>query len=259
MSYAEEMALIPHSRATERKPDYEEVSKVYKKFWTTCEDAYIFKPDDKKEIDISQLISPPATFNIRSKEDRIVEDLVNWLLNMPDKSTRQTLCVMPVGHKTKPKDWAEIEQGKFYIINGQHSVAASKWMMDDKNKVDRTEREHFRKWKCFVVWSDDNEKLRLISAFYNRTNHFQVAQPSWATNILGARSVWEAMGKPRNPLVAASVGTSTATRRTVEQQRNKEAFQVMCISARFALMCYFPSFLSCIANEHSAKHPSLIK
>ena len=52
-SYADEMASIPHSGAIDKRPDYEEVSRVYKTFWTTCEDAYLFKLDDKKEIDIS--------------------------------------------------------------------------------------------------------------------------------------------------------------------------------------------------------------
>ena len=93
LSYADKMASISHSGATDKKPDYQEVSRVYKSFWTTCEDAYLFKLDDKKEIDISQFVEPPATFNIRSKENRIVKELVNWLLNMPNKSTRQTLCV----------------------------------------------------------------------------------------------------------------------------------------------------------------------
>ena len=68
-SYADKMASIPHSGATDKRPDYEEVSRVYKSFSTTCEDAYLFKLDDKKEIDISQLVEPPATFNIRSKEN----------------------------------------------------------------------------------------------------------------------------------------------------------------------------------------------
>ena len=101
-SYADEMASIPHSGAIDKRLDYKEVSRVYKSFWTTCENAYLFKLDDKKEIDISQLVEPPATFNIRSKENRIVKELVNWLLNMPDKSTRRTLCVMPVAFNEKP-------------------------------------------------------------------------------------------------------------------------------------------------------------
>ena len=115
-------------------------------------------------------------------------------------------------------------------------MEASKWMMDDANKVDKEEREYFRKWKCFVVWLNDPEKLRTISAFYNRTNHFQVTQPSWATNILGALTVWDAMGQPRNPTQAASVGTSMATRHTMEVRRNREAF-VVCTSARLTLNC----------------------
>ncbi len=143
---------------------------------------------------------------------------------------------MPVGCTEKPKKWEEIEDGEFYIINGQHSVEASKFMFDDKNKVDKAERAHFKTWNCFIVWSADAEKLRCISAYYNRTNHFVAAQPSWATNILGARSVWEAMGRPKNPTQAVSVGTVSITRRTVENRRNKDAFQV-CNSARVALKC----------------------
>ena len=155
---------------------------------------------------------------------------------MLDKSMRQTLCVMPVDFNEKPTKWKDVEKGNFFIINGQHSIEASKWMMDDANKVDKEERENFRKWKCFVVWSKDPKKLRTISAFYNQTNHFQVIQPSWATNILRTRTVWEAMGRPRNPTQAASIGTSTATRRTMEVRRNREAFQV-CTSAQLVLIC----------------------
>jgi hypothetical protein len=149
--FSEQIANVPHLRATERKPDYKHVSQVYQKFWKTCTDAYVFKVGDKKEIDISQMVEAPATYNIRSKQTNIVEDLVNYLLNIPDKSTKQTLCVMPVGHETMPKTWEDIEKGNFYIINGQHSVEASKFILDDNNKIDEQEREHFRKWNCFVV------------------------------------------------------------------------------------------------------------
>ena len=79
-SYVNEMENVPHSWATDRKPDYEHVSQVYKKFWTTCKDAYVFDVGYKKEIDISQLIEAPATFNIRSKQTNIVKDMVNYLL-----------------------------------------------------------------------------------------------------------------------------------------------------------------------------------
>ena len=168
----DEIANVPHSRAMEKKPNYEQMSQVYKKFWTTCEDAYIFGVRQKKEIDISQMEDPSATFYIRSKQSNMVKDMVNYLLNIPDKSTKQMLCVMPVGHETMPTKWHDIENGKFYIIKGQHSIAVSKIMFDDKNNVNKEEREHFHKWNCFVVWSNNVEILRCISAYYNRTNHF---------------------------------------------------------------------------------------
>ena len=140
--YIDEIENVPHSRATDKKPDYEQVSQVYKKFWTTCKDAYVFGIGDKKEIDISQLIEAPSTFNIRSKQANIVEDMVNYLLNIPDMSTKQTLCVMPVGLSVKPTEWEEIKDGDFYIINGQHSVEASKFMFDNANNVDKDKREN---------------------------------------------------------------------------------------------------------------------
>ena len=172
------MENVPHSRATDKKLDYERVSQVYKKFWTTCEDAYVFGIGDKKEIDISQLIEAPSTFNIRSKQANIVEDMVNYLLNIPDQSTKQTLYVMPVGLSVKPTEWEEIKDRDFYIINEQHSIEASKFMFDDANNVDKDERENFCQWNYFIVWSEDAEKLRCISAYYNQTNHFVAVQPS---------------------------------------------------------------------------------
>ena len=185
----------------------------------------MFGIGDKKEIDISQLIEAPSTFNIkRSKQANIVQDMVNYLLNIPDKSTKQTLCVMPVGFSVKPTEWEEIKDKVFYIINRQHSVEASKFMFDDANNVDKDERENFRQWDCFIVWSEDAEKLRCISAYYNQTNHFVAVQPSWATNILGTRSVWEAMGRPKNPMATKSVGITSSTRRIVKNRRKKETF-----------------------------------
>ena len=104
-SYVDKIANVPYSRATKKKPKYEQVSHVYKKFWTICENAYIFGVGQKKEIDISQMKDPPATFNICSKQSNIIEDTVNYLLNILNKSTKQMLCVMPIGHETMPTKW----------------------------------------------------------------------------------------------------------------------------------------------------------
>ena len=160
--------------------------------------------------------------------------MVNYLTNIPDKSMKQTLCVMRVGLKEKPKTWNDMENCDFYIINGQHNVEASKFIVDEKNWIAEDICKHFQKWNCFVVWSDSPQKLRKISAYYNRTNHFIAMQPSWATNILGARTVWKEMDCPKIPYVVGSVGTLRASGRSMENTRIKTAFAV-CISAQLEL------------------------
>ena len=202
ISYLEEMTLVPEALRTDNKPDYKNVSAMYKQYWETCTSAYIFRVDEKKPLPIERLIAAPAEFNVRVKEDNIVKEMLHYLVNIPDKTTKQTLCVMPVmkkNNRQQPESWDEVKDGQFYIINGQHNVEASKMMMEEGSGVSEEVRNHFRTWNCFIVWSLDAEKLRYISAFYNCVNHFQAIQPSWATNILGARSVWIAMGRPKHP------------------------------------------------------------
>jgi hypothetical protein len=41
----------------------------------------------------------------------------HYLVNMPDPSVKQTLCVMPDTNE-EPKTWEEIANGRFFIITG---------------------------------------------------------------------------------------------------------------------------------------------
>jgi len=133
---------------------------------------------------------------------------------------------MLTGLKEKPKleSWDEIAKGEFYHINGQHSVSASKKMVE--MQLDESILKHFWQWDCYIVWSDNNEKLWSISAYYNRVNHFMAMKPSWSTNILGAKIVWEAMGRPCNPTDPLPVGTSSNARKNAEDKRNRVKFKV---------------------------------
>ena len=103
-------------------------------------------------------------------------------------------------------------------MNGQHSVSASKMMVE--MNLDESILKHFLECDCYIVWSDNNEMLRTISAYYNRVNHFVAMKPSWSTNILGARTVWEKMGKLQNPKEAIPVGTFSNARRNADMRRN---------------------------------------
>ena len=114
---------------------------------------------------------------------------MHYLIQMPDKSTKNTLCVFPKDKLTRPQSWEEIKDGQFYMVNGQHCVEASKQM---KTNPEITEEvcKCFDEWECFIVWNEDKALIRKISAYYNRVNHFMNHNPTWATNIIGARSVW---------------------------------------------------------------------
>ena len=104
-----------------------------------------------------RLVNAPDAWTIRVFEERGMEDLKTYLMNMPDKTQKQTLCIM-LKLDYKPKDLEEMVDCEFYIINGQHSVAASKSMI--VGNVPEAIRKDFRTWNCFVVWTEDVDKLR---------------------------------------------------------------------------------------------------
>ena len=161
------MSKVPSSYEPLNKADFKHINAVYKKFWLECEDAYIFGVDTKRELSIDQLVDALAEYNIRSREDKLVDAMVIYFLNLLDRKARQTLCMMPTNRTLKPTSWEEIKDGEFYIINRQHGVAASRMIMQVGSGVDEDVKSDFRVWSCFIVWSSDSEILRSISANYN--------------------------------------------------------------------------------------------
>ena len=104
--------------------DYNNVNVIFQKFFTECQDAFVFDdPRQKTELDVMRLVNAPDAWTIRAFEERGMEDLKTYLMNMPDKTQKKTLCVMPK-LDYKSKDLEEMADCEFYIINGQHSVDA---------------------------------------------------------------------------------------------------------------------------------------
>jgi hypothetical protein len=81
-----------------------------------------------------------------------MNETLHYLIHMPDPYVRQNLCVMP-DTEEKPTNWDDIANGKFFIINGQHSVGASLKMQATRlpDKIVKP----FLKWNCFIIWSKD--------------------------------------------------------------------------------------------------------
>ena len=72
--------------------------------------------DEKHEVHIDQLERAPADWTVRAYEEHGIEKLCHYLINMPDRSIRQTLCIMPQ-MKERPTFFCEIEDGNFWTIN----------------------------------------------------------------------------------------------------------------------------------------------
>ena len=88
-SLADAMSKVPSSYEPQKKADFKHINVVYKKFWSECKDSYIFGVDDKKELSIDQLVDYPVKYNIRSREDKLVDAMVVYLLNLPEKHSRR--------------------------------------------------------------------------------------------------------------------------------------------------------------------------
>ena len=144
--------------------------------------------------------------------------MMHFLCQMPDLSVKQTLCVMP-NTDEKPTNWEEIKDGKFFIINEQHSVAASQKMqaMDLPKKIVKP----FLNWNCFIVWSKDKNQLRQISGYYN---HLGMFKPILATNVFGARFIWTKLSRPTLP--KSVIGIGRAVRRTKKDAANDAKYKV---------------------------------
>ena len=156
-----------------------------------------------------------------------MDDLKTYLTNMPDRMQKQTLYVMPK-LDYKPKDLEEMADCEFYIISSQHSVAVSKSMI--VGNVPEAIRKDFCTWNCFIVWTEDVDKLCKISAFYNMVNHLTPFKSTWATNILAARAVWEKYGKPLPK--HSAVGVTDMRTSACQPPENDKQFEVIqqCLS-----------------------------
>ena len=82
----------------------------------------------------------------------------------------------------------------FLIINGQHSVTASKQLQ--LTVVYEARKIELQMWKAYIVWSLKKNQLLCISKWYNACNHLKHSQLTQESNILSQRSIWLSYGRP---------------------------------------------------------------
>lgn len=95
---------------------------------------------------------------------------MNNIMNNP-KRDRQTICVTPKDLivPTTIEKWEEIKKEDFYVIHGQHNVAATKILLktDAQKKPLKIDLKY---WKSFIVYSDNPTTLTYIFRFMNQGN-----------------------------------------------------------------------------------------
>ncbi|KAG0596341.1 hypothetical protein M758_UG245100 [Ceratodon purpureus] len=249
--------------------DFDNANRIYQNFFSDCQDEFVFKTNGqpkKLSVDVTRCKPAPAAWTIRAYEKRGMEEMKNYLVNMPDRGQKQTLCLMP-DTKARPQQESDLEGCTFHIINGQHSVAASKSLIED-NASEELLRD-FRRWDAYIVWTKDHDKLQKISAFYNRVNHLAPFKPTWASNILAARKVWEKYGKPQKKNAAAGAADRRSTgpksnpsSKTYENFLNaiRERFAMIDVAKHQAMDGTLPrEFFKWLGNLTEADHQKMCK
>lgn len=155
---------------------------------------------------------------------------------MIDVRQRQKICITPVDKKgnllkTRPAKWEHIKDGQFMIINGQHSVFASKALQKEGCGEER--RKTLSTWSAYVVWSLDPNELRAISMYYNKTNHLDHAKPTWGNQVISCRNIWIACKRPAET-------ESEASNRGNAAQFNKKHYTVRNLNWTFIVGSTIP-------------------
>jgi hypothetical protein len=149
-------------------------------------------------VNIAQCHLAPPEKCVRAMEDAYVDWIITKMLAGGWKGDQQTIVVMPQGLKEMPTPdmWETISKGDFWLIDGQHSVEASKKMQLMGDKVPKYKKEKVKVWRALVVWSDEDTLLSDISRYFNSINKIKNYQASWIRNIMASREVWEVYGRP---------------------------------------------------------------
>ena len=186
-------------------PDAELSTKIFQEFDERTRDCWPLGRFYTFEVDIFKCHGAPSIMNVRAEEKDGVTWQMNNIMNNP-KGDRQTICVTPKDPRLPItlENWEEIKKGDFYIIDGQHSVAAAKMLL----KTDAWKsplKKDLRYWKSFIVHSENPTTLTYISGFMNQGNKVRQFEASWAANLVAARSIWVHLGRPQRERENAAV------------------------------------------------------
>ena len=104
---------IPRDTLKSDAVNYEESTRIYEEYWSSCTDSYITKVNKIHEISIDQLEAPPAKLNVRYLEEKEIRSTLKFYLEMSDPRNKMLLCGMPQNLMDRPTKFEDIAAGKF--------------------------------------------------------------------------------------------------------------------------------------------------
>lgn len=160
-------------------------------FKKNAEYMYIFGQGRYFQLDLEDMCkSDPKSGRIyRPLEQAGVNAVLKNMVTL--QFNKQILTVMP-NTTTRPRNWMEcVMAGPFWIINGQHTWAAAKLIIDGKIKVsDKSIKDRLRIWTCEIVWSDNPSHLHTLSYKCNDGNDEQPYLTSAPATVMHLREIW---------------------------------------------------------------------
>jgi len=203
------------------EPSLEEAAADRKKFVQLFGHLYPFGIEKVFHVHIKKMLSAKSYQVTRPLDDAGVALMKNYLIQTPPAWPHHNLCLMPKLNKGETwregMTWDDIKDGNFVIINGQHSVAASRQIIGHKN-TEQSLKDKLKIWPCTIVWTDDPSMTVRLSYTLNNSNSFNKFTPTWTTQIMYCRRVWVKLGRPSKQRINA-VGTTA-------DPKMKEAWRV---------------------------------
>ena len=94
-SIASAVTEIPSELEPRDNKDYNETKIMYEKFWSECQDCFVFEVDKNFSVSINQMYQAPKDWIIREYKEHGMNKTLHFLYQMLDSSVKQALCVMP--------------------------------------------------------------------------------------------------------------------------------------------------------------------
>ena len=146
--------------------NFKKYKEVQETFWQDCTYAYYFGLTDTKFVSIDQCFcSEDGSINVRALEQHILSGMVNWLAKIGDINQCQKIYLIPCDNNLRllpehPTSWEDIKNGKFLIVNGQHSMEASK-LLQERLSYSERRKDEVMEWDAYIVWSNNKISFSL--------------------------------------------------------------------------------------------------